>query len=88
MNVAIFTDNDFDKVNGVTTTLTAALRCAPADIRLRIYTASSIGADEPEYLALRSIGVPIPLYSEMRMYVPRLSEYVARAKADRITSFT
>ena len=29
MNVAIFTDNDFDKVNGVTTTLTAALRHAP-----------------------------------------------------------
>jgi hypothetical protein len=26
MNVAIFTDNDFDKVNGVTTTLTAARR--------------------------------------------------------------
>ncbi len=84
MNVAIFTDNDFDKVNGVTTTLTAALRCAPADIRLRIYTASSIGADEPDYLALRSIGVPIPFYSEMRMYVPRLHEYVARAKADRV----
>ena len=84
MNVAIFTDNDFDKVNGVTTTLSAALRCAPSDIRLRIYTASSIAIDAPEYLALRSVGVPIPFYSEMRMYVPRLREYVARATADRI----
>ena len=84
MNVAIFTDNDFEKVNGVTTTLTAALRCAPADMRLRIYTASTLGADTPEYLALRSFGVPIPFYGEMRMYVPRLRAYLARAKADRI----
>ena len=84
MNVAIFTDNDFDKVNGVTTTLTAALRCAPADLRLRIYTASTSSVDTPEYLALRSLGVPIPFYSEMRMYVPRLREYLARARADRI----
>ena len=84
MHVAIFTDNDFDKVNGVTTTLTAALRCAPPDIRLRIYTASSIAVDAPDYLALRSIGVPIPFYGEMRMYIPRLREYVARARADRI----
>ena len=29
MNVAIFTDNDFDKVNGVTTTLRAVLEHAP-----------------------------------------------------------
>ena len=33
MNVAIFTDNDFDKVNGVTTTFRAALQSAPAGIR-------------------------------------------------------
>lgn len=84
MNVAVFTDNDFDKINGVTTTLTAALRCAPSDIRLRIYTASSIAVDAPDYLALRSFGVPIPFYGEMRMYLPRLREYVARAREDRI----
>ena len=30
MNVAIFTDNDFAKVNGVTTSLRAAIRYAPA----------------------------------------------------------
>ncbi|MGH9242430.1 MAG: glycosyltransferase family 4 protein, partial [Vicinamibacterales bacterium] len=64
--------------------LTAALRCAPADIRLRIYTASPVAIDAPDYLALRSIGVPIPFYGEMRMYVPRLREYVARAREDRI----
>jgi glycosyltransferase involved in cell wall biosynthesis len=84
MNVAIFTDNDFDKVNGVTTTLLAALRCAPAGLRLRIYTAASLPVEQPEYLALRSFGMPIPYYDEMNIYVPRLREYVARAKADRI----
>jgi glycosyltransferase involved in cell wall biosynthesis len=84
VNVAIFTDNDFDKVNGVTTTLAAAVHCAPADLHLRIYTAGALAVDQPEYLALRSPGVPIPFYPEMRMYVPRLMAYVARAKADRI----
>jgi hypothetical protein len=48
MNVAIFTDNDFDKVNGVTTSLRAVLKHAPEGIRPRIYTASDIGVDEPE----------------------------------------
>jgi hypothetical protein len=88
MNVAIFTDNDFDKVNGVTTTLTAALQWAPDDIRLRVYTASAVGVDTPEYLALRSVGVPIPFYSEMRMYVPRLRKYLATARATPIWPHT
>jgi hypothetical protein len=38
MNVAIFTDNDFSKVNGVTTTLLAALDHEPADVHTRVYT--------------------------------------------------
>jgi glycosyltransferase involved in cell wall biosynthesis len=84
MNVAIFTDNDFDKINGVTTTLTAALRHAPAALRLRVYTAATLAVDTPEYLAVRSFGMPIPFYRDMRMYLPRLFEFVARAEADRI----
>lgn len=84
MNVAIFTDNDFDKITGVTTTLTAALRHAPPSMRLRIYTAADLPVDTPGYLALRSPGVPIPFYAEMRMFVPRLFEYVNRAREDRI----
>ena len=36
MNVAIFTDNDFSKVNGVTTTLRAMLEHLPPEIRARI----------------------------------------------------
>jgi glycosyltransferase involved in cell wall biosynthesis len=84
MNVAIFTDNDFDKINGVTTTLTAALRHAPASLRLRVYTAATLAVETCEYLAVRSFGMPIPFYPDMRMYVPRLFEFVARARADRI----
>ncbi len=84
MNVAIFTDNDFDKINGVTTTLMAALRHAPSSLRLRVYTAATLAVETTEYLAVRSFGVPIPFYGDMRMYVPRLFEFVARAKSDRI----
>jgi glycosyltransferase involved in cell wall biosynthesis len=84
MNVAVFTDNDFDKVNGMTTTLTAALQYAPADIRLRIYTAAPLGVDQPHYLALPSMGVPVPFYGEMRLYIPHVFEYVRRARRDAI----
>src|SRR5262245_3790110 len=84
MNVAIFTDNDFDKVNGVTTTLKAALQWAPAGVHLRVYTASSEQADTDGYLALRSLGMPIPFYSAMRIYFPRFGEFFKRAKADRV----
>jgi glycosyltransferase involved in cell wall biosynthesis len=84
VRVAIFTDNDFDKVNGVTTTLQAVLRHAPPGIEARVYTASRTGTDTPEYVALRSMGTPIPFYNEMRMYVPRLPSYRRRAEADRI----
>ena len=42
--VAVFTDNDFEKVNGVTTVLGAALAGAPPDVRVRVYTASRLGS--------------------------------------------
>ncbi len=57
VNVAVFTDNDFAKVNGVTTTLSALLRYAPSGVRPRIYTHSDMAADEPEYLALGAPGM-------------------------------
>jgi len=84
MNVAIFTDNDFDKVNGVTTTFRAALQSAPAGIHLRVYTAASLPVETDSYLALRSLGLPIPFYSEMQIYLPRFREFLKRARADRI----
>lgn len=84
MRVAVFTDNDFDKVNGVTTALTALLGHAPPDIAPRVYTAAALGADAPHYLALRSYPVPIPFYSEMAMYLPRYRDYLRRVLIDKV----
>jgi glycosyltransferase involved in cell wall biosynthesis len=84
VNVAIFTDNDFDKVNGVTTTLRAVLQHAPLGLLVRVYTASARGVNEPQYLALRSLRARIPFYREMRMYFPRVGRYRRQAIADRI----
>ncbi len=84
MNVAIFTDNDFDKVNGVTTTLRAVLEHAPGNIRLRVYTAAAIGRTDPDYLALPSIGMPIPYYGDMQIYLPRLAAFLRHARQDQI----
>jgi glycosyltransferase involved in cell wall biosynthesis len=84
MRVAIFTDNDFDKMNGVTTTLRSLLRHVPPDLQPRIYTFSDLEVDEPQYLALRSIGFPIPFYREMRMYLPRIGELARRLVKDQV----
>jgi glycosyltransferase involved in cell wall biosynthesis len=84
VRVAIFTDNDFGKVNGVTTTLKAVLHHAPRQIQVKVYTADDRGVDDPQYLALRSPGIPIPYYREMKVHVPRTGEYIRRARADRI----
>ena len=82
--VAVFTDNDFSKVNGVTTTLKALLRYAPADVKPRIYTLSDIGTETPDYLALRAWGMPIPYYAEMSIYAPRVVAFRQQLQRDRI----
>jgi glycosyltransferase involved in cell wall biosynthesis len=74
VRVAIFTDNDFDKVNGVTTTLKAILRHKGA-FEPRIYTAADFGADTPDYFAAGSVGMGLPWYAEMRIYVPRIGPF-------------
>jgi glycosyltransferase involved in cell wall biosynthesis len=84
VNVAIFTDNDFDKVNGVTTTLRAVLEHAPGNIRPRVYTGAAVARTEGKYLAVASLGMPIPFYGGMRMYVPRLAAFLRHARADGI----
>jgi glycosyltransferase involved in cell wall biosynthesis len=84
LKVAIFTDNDFGKVNGVTTTLRACLRFAPPDIQLRVYTSDAHGVDTPDYLALRSWGMGIPFYREMQIFLPRLSSLLRHARRDGI----
>ena len=70
MRVAILTDNDFGKVNGVTTTLKAVLQYAPQDLRLRVFTACREEADTPGYRALPARGMPIPCYREMEVFWP------------------
>lgn len=84
MRVAVFTDNDFAKVNGVTTTLRALVQWAPPDIEVRIYTADGVGRSERHYLSLKSFGMGIPFYCEMKMYVPRLMTYLRQARQDGI----
>ena len=82
--VAVFTDNDFSKVNGVTTTLKALLRYAPADVQPRVYTLADIGTDASDYLALRAWGMPIPYYPEMSIYAPRITALRRQLQRDGI----
>ena len=84
MNVGIFTDNDFGKVNGVTTTLKAVLAHLPGDVHARVYTADDAGAERPDYVSLRAPGVGLPFYREMRVFWPRFSAFVAQARRDRL----
>jgi glycosyltransferase involved in cell wall biosynthesis len=84
MRVAIFTDNDFEKVNGVTTTLRAVLEHAPDDIDVRVYTCDGEGLETPDYLALPAFGFGIPFYREMKIYAPPLRRILRHAVADGI----
>ena len=81
MNVAIFTDNDFEKVNGVTTTLRALIKHAPDKVDARIYTCAGVGIDSPDYLSLGAHGVGIPFYREMKMYMPPLRRLLRHVRA-------
>lgn len=84
VRAAVFTDNDFAKVNGVTTALSALLRYAPPGVEPRVYTHSDRAVERPGYLALRAPGVGLPFCREMRVYLPRLRRLCARARADRV----
>ena len=84
MRVAIFTDNDFTKVNGVTTTLRAVLAYAPDSLDLRVYTCETGGADSDQYLALPARGVGIPYYREMKIYWPPFQRFLRHAASDGI----
>ena len=64
VKIAVFTDNDFAKVNGVTTVLSAVLQYAPPHVHPRIYTHSNSAADFPDYFAVRARGISIPFYRD------------------------
>jgi glycosyltransferase involved in cell wall biosynthesis len=84
MKIGIFTDNDFNKVNGVTTTLRAAVEHAPSDLQLRIYTCDAGGTDTPSYLSFKAFGVGIPFYGEMKMYLPPFARMLREARRARL----
>ena len=84
VRAAVLTDNDFVKVNGVTTALSALLRYAPPGVEPRVYTHSDRAVERPGYVALRAPGVGLPFCREMRVYLPRLRSLCARMRADRI----
>lgn len=69
-------------MNGVTTALSAVLRCAPDGVRPCVYTHANAAAERPGYVALRAPGIGIPFYREMKVYAPRLRALRARVKAD------
>jgi hypothetical protein len=84
MRIAVFTDADFDRPDGVTTTLGALLRHAPPDVRPRIYSFSDLDVDEPEYLALRSPALPLARGGRPPIHVPRIRELERRLAADDV----
>jgi glycosyltransferase involved in cell wall biosynthesis len=85
MRVAVFTDNDFGKVNGVTTTWRAVLQAAEASRAVRIFTASDGETDLPDYFAAASFGVGLPWYRDMRVYLPRLGRFARQLRTDGTT---
>ena len=84
VRVAVFTDNDFAKVNGVTTTLSALLRHAPPGVEPCVYTHSDRAVERPGYVAMPAPGAGLPFYREMRVYLPRLRALSARVRADGV----
>ncbi|HTI38322.1 MAG TPA: glycosyltransferase [Vicinamibacterales bacterium] len=84
MKVAIFTDNDFDKLNGLTASLRAAVRYAPDGISPRIYTASDLPDGLPNYFAVGSLGLPVPFCGDMQMYVPRPRRFLKEVLDDGV----
>jgi glycosyltransferase involved in cell wall biosynthesis len=85
VRVGIFTDNDFDKVNGVTTALRAVIEHAPAGLGARVYTCAPREVSSPTYRAFRTRGMPIPFYREMRMYLPPLGRLLREVREDGIS---
>ena len=84
MKVAIFTDSDFDKVSGVTTSLRAALRYAPPEIMPRVYSASDLGDDRRDRFVVAAAGVTLPVYGDMPMYMPHVRRFLKQIRDDEI----
>ncbi len=84
MRVAVFTDSDFSKVNGITNVLRAVRRYAPDGIEPRIYTASDIEQHADGYFSPASWGCDLPWSRQMRVYWPPLARFARAMRADHI----
>ena len=84
MRVAVFTDNDFSKVNGITNALRAVRRYAPEGVEPRIYTASDIEQHADGYFSPASWGCNLPWSRQMRVYWPPLARFARAMRADHI----
>ena len=75
MRVAVFTDNDFDKVNGVADDgAEGGARRAPRPTSCPVSTRRrpSVSISRTTWPSQRA-GVPIPFYGEMKVYWPLLA---------------
>src|SRR5687767_5953174 len=84
MNVAIFTDDSFEQANGVTTSLTAVLACAPSRMCLRVYTVTPQTIKTGDYVASPGVLIPRSRVGPFDVYLPRFNAYIDRARDDRI----
>jgi glycosyltransferase involved in cell wall biosynthesis len=84
MNVAIFTDHPFGEANGIRTSLTAAVDCAPSSVRLRVYSVATETIETGDYIALPGVLIPRSRVGPFDVYLPRFNAYIERARADRI----
>jgi glycosyltransferase involved in cell wall biosynthesis len=84
IRVAVFTDNDFGKVNGVTTALRALVDNVPPMIAPRIYTCEGQPRHEANYFACAGPGFAIPFYRDMKIYVPSVGRLIAEARREGV----
>jgi len=84
LKVGIFTDNDFGKFNGVTTSLGAVLEHAPADVTLRVYTSGVGETDRADQLGRSSVGPGLPSSREATVCLTPLRRLLRQARADAL----
>ena len=83
-NVAIFTDHSFEEADGITTSLTAVLDCAPSRMCLRVYTVAPQTIETGDDVALPGVLIPRSRVGPFDVYLPRFNTYIERAREDRI----
>lgn len=84
LRVAVFTDNDFSKTCGVTTSLEALLRFNAGRVEPRVYTAADVGVETATYCAKESLGIRLPWDRNVRVYWPRLWAFARELQQQRV----